>query len=72
MMQPVRLVPASTFPTDLAPTRPLTPWQLEAIEERARSVGHASCIHLPTLRAVAREDVPALLAEIHRLRALLG
>lgn len=47
----------------------LSPGELDAIEQRARSVG-GSYIHVPTVLAMAQHDVPALLAEVRRLRAL--
>ena len=50
--------------------RLLAPGELAAIEQRARGVG-ASYIHVPTVLALAKHDVPALLAEVRRLRARL-
>ncbi len=50
--------------------RLLAPGELAAIEQRARGVG-ASYIHVPTVLALAQHDVPALLAEVRRLRARL-
>ena len=47
----------------------LSPGELDAIEQRARSVG-GSYIHVPTVLTIAQHDVPALLAEVRRLRAL--
>jgi hypothetical protein len=47
--------------------RLLAPGELAAIEQRARGVG-ASYIHVPTVLALAQSDVPALLAEVRRLR----
>lgn len=47
--------------------RLLPPGELAAIEQRARGVG-ASYIHVPTVLALAQADVPALLAELRRLR----
>lgn len=44
----------------------LAPGDLAAIEQRARAVG-GSCIHVPTVLALAQHDVPALLAEVRRL-----
>lgn len=46
----------------------LTARDLAAMEERARSIGATNYIHLDTVLAIAREDVPALLAEVRRLR----
>lgn len=43
------------------------PVELAAIEQRARGVG-GSYIHVPTVLALAQSDVPALLAEVRRLR----
>lgn len=51
--------------------RLLAPGELAAIEQRARGVG-ASYIHVPTVLALARHDVPALLAEVRRLQARVG
>ena len=45
----------------------LAPGELAAIEQRARGVG-GSYIHVPTVLALARHDVPALLAEVRRLQ----
>lgn len=50
--------------------RLLAPGELAAIEQRARGVG-GSYIHVPTVLALAKHDVPALLAEVRRLRARL-
>jgi hypothetical protein len=50
--------------------RLLAPGDLAAIEQRARGVG-GSYIHVPTVLALAQHDVPALLAEVRRLRARL-
>ena len=50
--------------------RLLAPGELAAIEQRARGVG-GSYIHVPTVLALAQQDVPALLAEVRRLRARL-
>ena len=50
--------------------RLLSPGELAAIEQRARGVG-ASYIHVPTMLALAQQDVPALLAEVRRLQAQL-
>lgn len=46
----------------------LSPGELDAIEQRARSVG-GSYIHVATVLAMAQSDVPALLAEVRRLQA---
>ena len=51
--------------------RRLSPGELAAIEQRARGVG-GSYIHVPTVIALARHDVPALLAEVRRLQARAG
>ncbi|MET0399362.1 MAG: hypothetical protein ABW277_21410 [Longimicrobiaceae bacterium] len=54
---------------DRTPGAPrLAPGDLAAIEQRARGVG-GSYIHVPTVLALARHDVPALLAEVRRLQA---
>lgn len=50
--------------------RLLPPGELAAIEQRARGVG-GSYIHVPTVLALAQSDVPALLAEVRRLRERL-
>ena len=47
----------------------LTPRELASIEERARSVGCTNYVQMDTVFTLAREDVPALLAEVRRLRA---
>lgn len=49
----------------------MAPGELAAIEQRARGVG-GSYIHVPTVRALAQHDVPALLAEVRRLQARVG
>jgi hypothetical protein len=51
--------------------RLLAAGELAAIEQRARGVG-GSYIHVPTVLALARQDVPALLAEVRRLKERLG
>lgn len=48
--------------------RRLSPGELAEIEQRARGVG-GSVIHVPTVLALAQRDVPALLAEVRRLRS---
>lgn len=46
----------------------LSPGELDAMEQRAQGVG-GSYIHVPTVLEMAQRDVPALLAEVRRLRA---
>ncbi|HEX2187875.1 MAG TPA: hypothetical protein VHG51_03205 [Longimicrobiaceae bacterium] len=51
--------------------RLLSTGELAEIEQRARGVG-GSVIHVPTVLALAQRDVPALLAEVRRLRTGRG
>ncbi|HEV2147316.1 MAG TPA: hypothetical protein VGR37_07920 [Longimicrobiaceae bacterium] len=48
----------------------LTPRELASIEERARSLG-GNYVNVAAAMTLARHDVPALLAEVRRLRERL-
>lgn len=60
---------AASAPTPLPSDRLLSEGELSDIEARARTLAQPSFIHVSSVIALARDDVPTLLAEIRRLRA---